>query len=56
MYPGAWCYGNMMAALEAMSLRLFTNVLGWTVQEVQELLDGVRQDFSNTRIHAYYTM
>ena len=51
---GAWCLENFLSGLEAMSLMLLTNVLGWSVEEVQLLLVGVRKDFKNRQIHAYF--
>ena len=43
----------MTSGLQAMSLMLFTNVLGWSVEEVELLLNDVRKDFKNRKIHAY---
>ncbi len=40
--------------LEAFTLRLFTKVLGWDVQEVQVLLAMVRKDLKNRRVHAQF--
>jgi len=51
---GAWCLENFLSGLEAMSLMLLTNVLGWSVEDVQLLLVGVRKDFKNRQIHAYF--
>jgi len=33
---------------------LFTNILGWSVEEVQVLLSYVRKEFVNKNIHAYW--
>jgi len=44
----------MLQALQALSLMLFTNVLGWSVPEVEVLLAGVRKDLRNKQIHAYW--
>lgn len=40
--------------LQAVSLRLFLNVLGWTQPELKALLTEVRADMKNTNIHALY--
>ena len=45
---------NVLNGLEAFSLMMFTNVLGFTVEEVQLLLVDVRKDLKNRRIHAYW--
>lgn len=51
---GAWCYENITQGLQALSLMLFTKVLGWSVEEVEAILVSVRQDLKNRRIHAYW--
>ncbi|KAK3331848.1 S-adenosyl-L-methionine-dependent methyltransferase [Cercophora scortea] len=56
---GIWANENALSALHALSLAIFTRPkgeggLGWTVPELEALLDGVRKDMSNTRIHAYW--
>jgi hypothetical protein len=40
--------------MQAVSLMLFTNVLGWTVAEVEVLLTQVRKEAKNRDIHAYW--
>jgi len=52
--PGTWVNENMKNALEAMSLVLFTHFLGWTPEQVHVLLDEVRADIDNRKIHAYW--
>ena len=42
--------------LEAFTLRLFTTVLGWQVEEVQVLLANVRKDIRDPRIHAQFDL
>lgn len=54
--PGIWSNMNMTAALQALTLMLFTKILGWTVEEVEVLLAGVRKDFKNREYHAYWPM
>ncbi|KAK3682044.1 S-adenosyl-L-methionine-dependent methyltransferase [Podospora appendiculata] len=56
---GIWANENALTALHALSLAIFTRPkgeggLGWTVPELEALLDSVRKDMSNTRIHAYW--
>ncbi|KIX95772.1 uncharacterized protein Z520_08480 [Fonsecaea multimorphosa CBS 102226] len=45
---------QIFEGLQAVSLRLFLNVLGWTQQELESLLVEVRQDMKNREIHALY--
>jgi len=42
---------NLLEGLEAVTLAPFTRSLGWSVEEVQVLLAGVRRDLRNPRIH-----
>ncbi len=51
---GAWNFMQIDEGLEAFTLRLFTKVLGWDVQEVQVLLAMVRKDLKNRRVHAQF--
>lgn len=46
----------MTSGLEAISLGLFTRVLGWSREEVDVFLIDVRKDIKNTKIHCYYPM
>jgi hypothetical protein len=43
-----------LAALQALSLMLFTKVLNWSVLEVETLLAGVRKDLKDKAIHGYW--
>ena len=43
-----------MNALQALSLSLFINVLGWSKEEVEVLIAGVRKDLRNPHIHGYW--
>jgi hypothetical protein len=43
----------MMEALDAYSFALFTRVLGWSTEQIQVLLAGVRKDLLNRRFHGY---
>ncbi len=51
---GAWSSLNIEAGLQALSLMLFTNVLGWSAVEVESFLIGVRKDVRNRNLHAYW--
>jgi len=51
---GAWTLENFNQGLQAVSLMLFTNVLGWSKEEVELLLVDVRKDVKNRHIHAYW--
>jgi hypothetical protein len=51
---GQWNYVNVLSGIQAVSLMLFTNVLGWPVAEVEVLLSQVRKDAKNRDIHAYW--
>ena len=42
--------------LESFSLRLFTTVLGWQLEEVQVLLANVRKDIRDPKIHAQFDL
>ncbi|OAP59063.1 hypothetical protein AYL99_06361 [Fonsecaea erecta] len=45
---------QIFEGLQAVSLRLFLNVLGWTQPELESLLMEVRRDMKNRSIHALY--
>lgn len=49
---------NYLTGISAWTLAIFTrptseNGLGWSREEVEVLLAGVRTDVMNTKIHAY---
>lgn len=49
---------NYLSGISAWTLAIFTrptseNGLGWSKEEVEVLLAGVRNDVKNTNIHAY---
>ncbi|KAK1979115.1 S-adenosyl-L-methionine-dependent methyltransferase [Colletotrichum cereale] len=50
---GEWNYHNFVDAAEAMALAPLTRGHGWTKEEVQVFLIGVRKDMRDTRIHSY---
>lgn len=53
---GAMQMCNMLDGVHAVSLKLFTETLGWGMEELEELLEGVTADVTNLRIHCYYTV
>ncbi|KAL8690263.1 MAG: hypothetical protein Q9224_004447 [Gallowayella concinna] len=53
---GAWNLVQIEDGLEAFTLRLFTQVLGWKSDEVQVLLANVRKDLRNPKIHAQFDL
>lgn len=50
---GRYMNVQMMDSLEPYSLALFTRVLGWQPERLQELLARVRQDLRNPNYHMY---
>ncbi|KAI8660012.1 hypothetical protein NCS56_01219800 [Fusarium sp. Ph1] len=50
---GAWNNQNASQVLESATLAPFTRVLGWSTEEVNLFLVGVRKDLNNPDIHAY---
>ncbi|APA15836.1 hypothetical protein sscle_15g106060 [Sclerotinia sclerotiorum 1980 UF-70] len=48
-----WVQKNVLMGLEAMSMALFTRVLGMEKEQVKELLVAVKADIENKRIHCY---
>lgn len=48
---GAFNLVNMLEGLEALSLALFTRVLGWSIEEVMAFLPSVRQDIKRRDMH-----
>jgi len=53
---GSWVYENVAGGVEGLSLMLLTNVLGYSVAEVQELLTLVKRDLGNRNIHGYWNV
>jgi hypothetical protein len=42
--------------LEAFTSRLFTKVLGWSIEEVQVLLGFVRKELKSPKLHIYVNL
>ena len=58
---GIWTLENTRDGVAAWSLAAFTRPLdegglGWSNEEVEVLLAGVRADLKNTSIHAYWRL
>lgn len=51
---GMWCREDFQMGLEAMSMGLFTRVLGWTSLDVEVFIVKAKNEFNDPRIHAYY--
>lgn len=51
---GTWNFVNMISGIQAVSLMLFTNILGWSADEVEVLLVDVRKEAKNRDIHGYW--
>ncbi|GAB1311719.1 hypothetical protein MFIFM68171_01929 [Madurella fahalii] len=51
---GAYNFMQVDNGLEGLSLRLFTSVLRWEEAEIKALLERVRADLRNPRIHAMF--
>ena len=47
---------NMLQGIEGMSMRLLTLVKGWTAEEIQVFLVGVRKDLKDPKTHYYMDM
>ncbi|KAL3299848.1 methyltransferase domain-containing protein [Colletotrichum asianum] len=55
-HRGEWVREACMAGIEPSCLALYTRVLGWTREEVLAFCAGVRSDFKNRNIHAYWNV
>jgi hypothetical protein len=44
---------NMIESMESYSMALFTRVLGWSPNEVNIFLAGVRQELTDRSLHLY---
>ncbi|KAI4272083.1 MAG: hypothetical protein L6R35_006495, partial [Caloplaca aegaea] len=51
---GAWNLVQIEEGLEAFTLRLFTQLLRWSTEEVQALLANVRKNLRDPKIHAQF--
>jgi hypothetical protein len=44
---------HMLEAVEPLSLVFFARVLGYTLEQVQVIMEGVRGEMSNPKLHLY---
>jgi hypothetical protein len=49
-------YQDVASGLEGLSMRMFTKILGWTHEEVVELIEKVDVDLHSGKMHAYLPM
>ena len=47
---------DVASGLEGLSMRMFTKVLGWSREEVVELIEKVDVDLHSGKMHAYLPM
>ena len=52
-YLSLWLQHDILSGLEAWSMALFTRVLGWSPEKLNDFLEGVKKDIKDTKIHAY---
>jgi hypothetical protein len=50
---GRYMQVNMIESMESYSMALFTRVLGWSPDEVNIFLAGVRQELTDRSLHLY---
>jgi len=53
---GMWTLENIAGGLQGLSMALFTRGLGWSADELEVFLAGVRKDMRDRKIHVYYEM
>ncbi|OBR03946.1 Methyltransferase domain-containing protein [Colletotrichum higginsianum IMI 349063] len=53
---GALCQDTSIAGLEPSTLRLFTTVFGWTVEETKDFCREVEAEIRGQRLHAYFNV
>ncbi|GJC82547.1 putative methyltransferase tdiE [Colletotrichum liriopes] len=51
---GIWSRAGTMDGVEAMSLALFTRILGWSQAETLVFCAGVREELRKQKVHAYF--
>jgi len=49
-------YVNLMDGFYGLSVKVFTQLLGWTVEELEVLLTECRQELRRKDIHGYWPM
>lgn len=53
---GDWNLVNMIDGIDAFSTRPFTRTLDWSMEQLEELLTGVKRELQSKRLHAYWRM
>jgi len=53
---GRWTQAGTLQGVEAMSLALFTRVLGWSQEETLLFCTQVRNDLQSTRVHGIWDL
>ena len=53
---GAWERVNFLDGLPGFTLAIFTRILGWSKEETEVMMAGVRNDIKNKGVHAYFPM
>ena len=53
---GLFSVVGLLDGLSGLSQRVFTNGLGWSVEEMEVLLMQVRDDLRNRKIHSYWPL
>lgn len=53
---GMWSQASGVRGVEAMTLALFTRVLGWSAEETTVFCAQVRRDFKNRALHGYFNV
>jgi hypothetical protein len=53
---GGWSYANMEEGVHPMGLKLFTQVLGWDLEDHDALVDRVRLNLANRDFHGYWPL
>jgi len=51
-----WAHEASVSNLSGMSTALYTRGLGWSAEEVEVFLAGVRNDMKNLKIHSFWSM
>jgi hypothetical protein len=51
-----WVFQNIEPGFEGLSMAVFTRGLGWSKEQTEVFLVGVRKDMKNTKIHCYWEM
>ena len=48
-----WCCQNLLDGINAMTMAIYTRVLGWSKERIEVLLAQARNDLKDKSIHAY---